>query len=67
MIQLAAASLAGLASLRYHTTDRNFADKISKALRKFEKENYNTGQLMEDLENFGKSDKENISFLETYH
>ena len=63
MIQLAAASLAGLASLRYHTTDRNFADKISKAVRKLEKENYNTGQLLEDLQ---KSDKENISFLETY-
>ena len=66
MIQLAAASLAGLASLRYHTTDRNFADKISKAVGKLKKENYNTGQLLEDLQNFGKSDKENISFLETY-
>ena len=67
MIQLAAASLAGLASLRYHTTDRNFADKISKAVGKLQKENYNTGKLLEDLQNFGKSDKEEISFLKTYH
>lgn len=58
--------MAGLASLRYHTTDRNFADKITKALGKLETENYNTGQLLEDLQNFGKSDRENISFLETY-
>ena len=66
MIQLASASMAGLASLRYHTTDRTFADKITKALGKLERGNYNTGQLLKDLQNFGKSDKENMSFLESY-
>ena len=58
--------MAGLASLRYHTTDRNFAEKVAKALGKWERENYNTGQLLEDLQNFGKSNRENVSFLKTY-
>ena len=66
MIQLASASIAGLASLRYHTTDRKFADNVTKALGKLEIENYNTGQLLEDLQNFGKSNRDNISFFETY-
>ena len=63
VVQVVAASVAGVKSLRYRTVDHEFADKLASVLESWNKRGFSSSCVFEQLKLFAESKNHEDSFF----